>query len=183
MKIYTRTGDQGETGLPGGARVAKDADRLETVGTIDELNATLGMVRAELLPEDIDRLIERIQHELFAIMAELAAAGADVPGARTMGATDVRALEEAIDRYEAALEPLREFILPAGTRPAAGLQLARTVCRRAERRLITLARDQRSNVAGSLTAYLNRLSDLLFVLARAVNARAGHGDAPWRKGS
>ena len=181
MTIYTRTGDLGETGLPGGIRMPKDAATLEAVGTIDELNSLLGLIRAESLPEDIDRLIERLQCELFSMAADLAAGDstADRPG--RIGVDKVRQLEEAIDRHEEVLRPLREFILPAGTRAAAGLHVARTVCRRAERRLVTLVRAGNAPRAAGSLVYLNRLGDLLFVLARAANAAAGRQDVPWRE--
>lgn len=182
MKIYTRKGDQGETGLPGGGRVAKDAPRLETCGTIEELSTVLGMVRAEPLTEDVDRLLERVQHELFTAGAEVSP-GPAAQGTGALGPKHVQAIEEAIDWYQKTLQPLGEFILPAGTRAAAALHLARAVCRRAERRVVTLARDSRPEIAPNLTAYLNRLGDLLFVLARTVNARAGRADVPREKRS
>ena len=183
MKIYTRKGDQGETGLPGGVRVAKDAARLEACGTLDELSSLLGIVRAEPLPGQVDRLLERLQHELCAAGAELTAADPAPRQTATLGPEHVRAIEEAIDEYEATLEPLGEFIIPSGTRAAAVLHLARAVCRRAERRLVTLARKGEKQTSPGLTAYLNRLGDLLFVLARAVNARAGLADVRWKKSS
>jgi cob(I)alamin adenosyltransferase len=183
MTIYTRSGDQGETELPGGIRTPKDAARLEASGSLEELNAVLGLVRAEPLSDDIDRLLEQLQHELLEILAELAVRDPAARSPRRIGPLHVQAVEEAIDRYEETLEPLREFILPAGARAAAGLHLARTVCRRAERRLVTLARDSQPEISPSLTAYLNRLSDLLFVLARTVNARAGYREVRWRKQS
>ena len=176
MKIYTRTGDRGETGLADGSRVAKDAAQLETCGTVDELSAVLGLVRAAPLPEEIDRLLEQVQHDLCRVGAELATVQT-----HAIGPQHVKATEEAIDRYQAELEPLGEFILPAGSRAGAGLHLARTVCRRAERRLATLARSGRQQISPHLTAYLNRLADLLFVLARVANARAGQTEVRWRK--
>jgi len=179
MRIYTRRGDQGETELCGGTRVAKDAPRLETYGTLDELNAVLGMVRAESLPKDIDGLLGRLQDELMVVTAELAT----TQGTAAIGPSHVEALEESIDRYQAELKPLTGFILPTGTRAAATMHLARTVCRRGERCLVTLVRDAPQPVSPHLTAYLNRLSDLLFVLARAVNARAGGREVLWRRES
>ena len=176
MKIYTRTGDGGETMLPDGTRVFKDAAVLEVCGTIDELNSALGLVRAEPLGEQLDRLLERVQHDLCRVGAELATVKT-----HTVGPKHVKAAEEAIDRCEAELEPLGEFILPAGTRAAAGLHLARAVCRRAERRLATLGRSGRQETSPHLTAYLNRLADLLFVLGRAVNAEAGQAEVRWNK--
>jgi len=186
MNIYTRGGDSGETELPDGTRVAKNTPRVEVCGALDELNSLLGLVRAESLPEAVDQLLQRLQHELFAMGAELAAARATASeaGGDTAGQLDsshVAALEEAIDRYQAALRPLAGFILPAGPRSAAGLHVARAVCRRAERRLVTLAGEPDANVPPVLMAYLNRLSDLLFILARTVCARAGGGDVLWCK--
>jgi cob(I)alamin adenosyltransferase len=182
MKIYTKTGDTGETGLPGGVRLPKDAGVPECCGTVDELNATLGMVRAGELPSDIDQLLERIQSQLFDLGAEIARQGADAPGMPAVGPEHIRALEEAIDRYDAELPPLTNFILPGGTPAAAGLHFARTVCRRAERRLVSLRREIPA-LAPHLVVYLNRLSDLLFVLARLANARAGQPETLWRRGS
>jgi cob(I)alamin adenosyltransferase len=181
MKIYTRTGDSGDTGLWGGPRVGKDTPRIEAYGAIDELSAALGLVRAEGLPEAADRLLERVQHELFEVGAELATRDPVARGTRTIGPGHVQAIEAEIDRYESGLEPLKTFILPAGSRAAAGLYLARAVCRRAERRLVTAMRQSGEQISSVLLAYLNRLGDLLFVLARFVNARAGRADVPWQK--
>jgi len=180
MRIYTREGDSGETGLSGGGRVPKDTARVEACGTIDELNAALGLARAEPLPENLDRVLKRLQHELFRLGAELASVGGSP---RSTGAEQIRALETEIDRQEQSLEALNQFILPGGTRAAAALHLARTVCRRAERRLVTATRSTPEEVSPSLMAYLNRLGDLLFVLARAANAEAGHPDVVWQKPS
>ena len=181
MKIYTRMGDTGETGLPGGFRVPKDAAQVEVCGSVDELNTVLGMVRAEALPADIDQLLERIQHELFDFGAEVARGGAATPGAPTITAEKVAHLEEAIDRHEERLPPLTGFILSRGVSAAARLHHARAVCRRAERRLVTAQRAVQPPLSPQLLAYLNRLADLLFTLARSVNARAGCPEAPWRK--
>ncbi len=181
MRIYTRGGDRGETGLLGGARVDKDDARLEVCGTVDELNSALGMVRAEPLPEEIDKLLCRVQNEMLVIGSTVAAVGSDVQGAPTIGPKHVEALEEAIDRHQVRLDPLGGFILPAGSRAAALLHFARTLCRRGERRLVALARSDRGEVSANLMAYLNRLSDLLFVLARAANAQAGCGDTLWQE--
>ncbi|HVU87437.1 MAG TPA: cob(I)yrinic acid a,c-diamide adenosyltransferase [Pirellulales bacterium] len=179
MKIYTKTGDTGETGLFGGPRVPKDAPRIEAYGTVDELNAVLGLARAEALPSDIDLLVARIQNELFDLGAELATPDPQAKSMAMLNAGSIAALEQAIDRHEAQLAPLRQFILPGGTRAAALLHLARTVCRRAERRLVTLAATEQ--IGPTLLVYLNRLSDLLFVLARATNQSAGRADVPWQK--
>lgn len=181
MKIYTRTGDEGMTALLGGERVAKDSPRVEAYGTVDELNATLGLARAEPLSEDLDRLLERLQHELFRLGAELAAGGSF---SRTIGMITpdrVEAIEQEIDRHEAALADLRCFILPGGTRAAAALHLARTVCRRAERRLVGAIHAAGEDVCPTSLVYLNRLGDLLFVLARAANAEAGRADVRWQR--
>jgi cob(I)alamin adenosyltransferase len=183
-KIYSRTGDTGETGLLGGKRVRKDETRIEAIGTVDELNAALGMVRAELAragtaPPDIDGLLSRIQHELFNFGAELADAGHLDKSAAGMTVERVAALEAAIDTHEATLEPLKEFILPGGVPAAAALHVARGVCRRAERRLVTLASQEQ--VRGELLQYVNRLSDLLFVLARSENQAHRVGDVVWKQ--
>ncbi len=183
MKIYTRTGDLGETGLFGGPRVGKDVARLEACGTVDELNALLGQVRSGGLPEPIDRLLERIQGELFQVGAELATPDPPAHGTATIGPQHVAALEEAIDQHQRGLAELRQFILPGGTAAAAGSHVARAVCRRAERRLVTLVRDSREPISLALLAYLNRLSDLLFVLGRALNAADGRPDVPWNGAS
>lgn len=177
MKIYTKTGDDGETGLFGGPRVRKDHPRIESYGTVDELNALLGLVRCGPLPRDIDELLARIQNELFDLGAELASPEPARMGTAKLGPQQVAALELAIDRYEADLPPLKQFILPGGTTTAAELHLARTVCRRAERRLTALMALE--GVSHELLVYLNRLGDLLFVLARTVNQAAGVGDTPW----
>lgn len=180
MKIYTKTGDTGETGLFGGPRVSKDAPRIEAYGTVDELNSTLGLARAEGLPPAMETLLSGIQSELFDLGAELATPDPAAMGTRSITAARVAVLEEAIDHYEAGLQPLKGFILPAGSRAACLLHVARTVCRRAERRLVTLAAHE-PNVSPDLVVYLNRLSDLLFVLARAANASVGQEDVPWQR--
>ena len=166
MKIYTRTGDLGETGLFGGPRVGKDMARIEAFGTVDELNSVLGVVRAEALSDDVDHVLERIQRELLDLGSELASPDPVKQGTRKIDRGDVSALEDEIDRFEESLEPLDEFILPGGNRASALLHLARTVCRRAERRLVALVRHSPDEISLLLLAYLNRLSDLLFVLAR-----------------
>ncbi len=179
MKIYTKTGDAGETGLYRGGRVRKDHWRIEAYGTVDELNAVLGMVRAESLPAEVDALLARVQNELFDVGAELATSQSRPEDVPSIDARAVADLEAAIDRHELTLTPLKQFILPGGASAAAGLHLARTVCRRAERRVISLAAAE--SVRGDLIVYLNRLSDLLFVLARVVNAAADQADVPWEK--
>jgi cob(I)alamin adenosyltransferase len=178
MTIYTRTGDRGETDLLGGPRVPKDTARLEVCGDLDELDAWLGLARCEPLPAGAAALLEQIERRMVAVRAELATAPPALPGAAAVGSRDVAAIEQAIDRYEAKLDPLEAFILPGGSRAAAILHLARAVCRRAERRLVSLLRGEPAAVSPPLLAYVNRLSDLLFVLARAANAQAGVADAP-----
>ena len=181
MKIYTRIGDTGETGLFGGERVSKDHRRVAAYGDVDELNASIGAAVAAAPPDFEAALLERIQRDLFTVGAELAtpdpARLAKALSGPPVGDGDTAELEAAIDRLDATLPPLRNFILPGGTPKGAALHLARTVCRRAERSVVTLARD--TAVSPAIVKYLNRLSDLLFVLARAANARAGRGDVTW----
>lgn len=181
MKIYTKTGDTGETGLFGGGRVGKDHARVAAYGDVDELNAALGVARAEPPEAFAAQLLEQIQRDLFAVGAELAAPEpaklAKTLAGHPIGEPDVTRIEHAIDAHEAALPPLREFILPGGVAKAAALHLARTVCRRAERGVVALGRT--AAVSPFILQYLNRLSDLLFVLARAANARAGEPDVRW----
>jgi cob(I)alamin adenosyltransferase len=180
VKIYTKTGDRGETGLLGPLRVPKSHPRIEAYGSVDELNATIGLTRTEMGAEPgADALLARVQDDLFAIGAILATQpGVRVPSARAVTARDARRLERAIDAMTAELPPLRTFVLPGGSRGGAFLHLARTVCRRAERAVVALARQERG-VPGGVIVYLNRLSDLLFVMARHANARAGVPDVPW----
>ncbi len=179
MKIYTKTGDLGETSLLGGARVPKDHLRVAAYGDVDETNAALGAVRA-LAEEGLERLLLGIQKDLFAIGAQLADPTHKVASRRAKAAVkaaQVRRLEKAIDAREAKLPPLRSFVLQGGTPAAALLHQARTVCRRAERSVVTLARE--TDVDPRIIVYLNRLSDLLFVLARFENHRAGIGEDRW----
>jgi cob(I)alamin adenosyltransferase len=179
MKIYTKTGDKGETGLPGGARVPKDAVVTEVCGTVDETNTAIGMARAAGLPGDVDALLDQIQSKLFDLGAEAAGRGTASKCTHRITSADSQALEAAIDRFDAELPPLRNFILPGGAAPAAGLHFARTVCRRAERHLVTLLREC-PEISMEILIYLNRLSDLLFVLARLVNTRAGQPETIWK---
>lgn len=177
MSIYTRTGDRGETDLADGARVPKDTARLEVCGELDELNSWLGLARCEHLPPEIALLLEQIQRRLFDVGGELVTVAKQAPAA-AVGPSDVRAIEEAIDRCEAKLESLGTFILPAGSRASAVLHLARAVCRRVERRLVALMRSEPGAASEHLLAYVNRLSDLLFVLARTANGHASIADIP-----
>jgi cob(I)alamin adenosyltransferase len=173
-KIYTRTGDSGSTGLGDGSRVQKDSARIEALGSVDELNSCLGVLLAEALDDDIRREMTEVQHDLFDLGGELS-----IPGHQALRADQVERLEQVLDAHNATLEPLKEFILPGGSRAAALCHLARTVCRRAERRVSTLASSEA--VSPYSLQYLNRLSDLLFVLARILNRRAGRGDVLWGK--
>lgn len=185
MKIYTKTGDDGTTGLLGGGRVAKDSPRIVAYGTVDELNACIGRARVELELEREGSVVgplSRVQAELFVVGAELA----DPKGTQrrrgiTVSESSVAALEADIDRWEEALPALTSFVVPGGTRAAADLHVARTVCRRAERELLALSRVE--DLSGSVAAvYLNRLADFLFVAARAANHEAGVPDLPWHPG-
>jgi len=181
MNIYTRTGDRGQTGLFGGGRVAKSDARVEAYGDVDELNAALGLARAiELMPR-VDEVLVPLQRDLFAIGALLATPDRDKMHEQLAKARvdegRVAELEAAIDAGEAELEPLRAFILPGGTPKAAALHVARTVCRRAERRVVALSATV--EIPELVVMYLNRLSDLLFVLARVANRRAGAGEVTW----
>ncbi|NUQ64801.1 MAG: cob(I)yrinic acid a,c-diamide adenosyltransferase [Pirellulales bacterium] len=179
MNIYTRTGDLGETALIGGPRVGKDMARIEVCGEVDELNCALGATRSETLPEEVDRVLHRLQNELFEVGAELATPNPVKHGTRTIGRQHVLALESEIDAFSATLPELKQFILPGGIRAAASLHTGRAICRRVERRLVALVRESEDEVSRVLLAYLNRLGDLLFVLARAVNAKGGGMDVPW----
>ncbi len=179
MKIYTKTGDAGETSLFGGRRVAKDALRIEAYGAVDELNAFLGLAVRHCTSSDITSRLLRVQRELFLVGADLATPLEVKSAAITrLDAELARRLEGEIDEWEAILPPLTRFILPGGSQPGAELHIARTVCRRAERRAVSLARAEPINEAVIL--YLNRLSDWLFVLARTVNHRQNAPETPWR---
>jgi cob(I)alamin adenosyltransferase len=181
MKIYTRTGDDGETGLFGGGRVSKDHPRVQAYGDVDELNAALGLARAvEIMPR-IDEVLVPIQRDLFSLGALLATPAPEkvkhyLEKAR-IDEVRVEELERAIDDGEKEVEPLRAFVLPGGTPKSAALHLARTICRRAERHVIALRRE--TELPQIVIRYLNRLSDLLFVLARVANRRAGTGEVTW----
>jgi cob(I)alamin adenosyltransferase len=174
-KIYTRTGDDGSTGLGDGSRIRKDDARVESYGTIDELNSALGIFAANDLPDDIAATTLAVQQKLFNLGGELC-----IPGAAIITAQDVAELEVELDRLNAVLPPLKEFILPGGTAAAAHCHLARTICRRAERRIISLAAlVATADVNQQSIQYLNRLSDLLFVIARTLNNRDGNTEILW----
>jgi cob(I)alamin adenosyltransferase len=181
MRIYTRTGDAGETGLFGGGRVSKDHPRTTAYGDVDELNSAVGLARATAPAELFDELLEGIQRDLFAIGGRLATPVPDkVAKAMTKAVLPperAESFERLMDEAETELPPLRAFVLPGGTPKAASLHLARTVCRRAERSVVRLARED--EVPAEILVYLNRLSDLLFTLARLVNHRTGSGDVTW----
>jgi len=180
VKIYTRRGDRGETDLFGGPRVAKDHLRVEAYGAVDELNAALGAALADTAHQDLRDLVLAIQGTLFDLGAYLSSPDAEQRkkhGVREPLEAEVEALEVRIDALEAELEPLRNFVLPGGTSAAAAFHLARTVCRRAERRAVSL--DREAPLEAPALRYLNRLSDLLFVMARVENRRAGLGDQVW----
>jgi cob(I)alamin adenosyltransferase len=179
MRVYTKTGDSGETGLFDGTRVSKADPRVEAYGGIDELNAWLGLIRASGPGRDLDELLERIQRDLFALGAILADPSHKIASRvnkASLGPDDVTRLERAIDAFETELRPLRRFILAGGSTPGAMLHLARTVCRRAERSAVALGPDRVDPIA---ITYMNRLSDLLFVMARLVNQRAGVPEIEW----
>lgn len=184
MKIYTRTGDAGDTALFGGGRVSKDHPRVTAYGTVDELNAGVGVAVAAVADAEIRERLECIQHDLFALGALLATVPAQEDRPRPKGLPElpmgrVTEMEEWMDSAEGELPPLRAFVLPGGTPGAAGLHLARTVCRRAERAVVHLATLEQ--VDEGIAVYLNRLSDLLFTFARLENFRAGRGDVEWQK--
>ena len=176
MKLYTKTGDGGETGLFGGIRVSKDDPRVAAYGDVDETNAAIGVAAATSKDAELIGRLREIQSDMFALGARLATLKSSGPGPGIDGEA-VRRLEGWIDEADAEVKPLESFVLPGGTASAAALHLARTVCRRAERSVVALARA--SNVEPDCIIYLNRLSDLLFALARAANGRAKVADVPW----
>lgn len=177
MKIYTKTGDAGETSLFGGRRVAKTSKRIEAYGTVDELNASLGVATAAASDEKIVALLDELQKDCFVVGADLATPLDDTHTIQRMGAEDVARLERHIDELDAELPALANFILPGGTACAAALHLARTICRRAERRVCEL--EQEGSINADTRVYLNRLSDLLFVMARITNLREGKTEHIW----
>lgn len=172
-KIVTRTGDAGTTGLGDGSRVAKDSARIDAIGAVDELNSSLAVLLAEPLTPAAAACLVEVQHDLFDLGGELS-----IPGSSLITDAQVKRLEDAVARFNAGLPPLKEFILPGGTRAAASAHVARTICRRAERSLVHLGTT--ATVRDPVRQYVNRLSDLLFVLARALNREAGCDDVLWR---
>lgn len=172
-KIYTRTGDDGSTGLGDGSRVRKDSARVTAYGTVDELNSVLGMLLSHEVPEAMRDVLTQVQHDLFDLGGELC-----IPGMAMVFDADIQRLEDVLDGFNAELPPLKDFILPGGGIAASTCHLARTVCRRAEREVVTLA--QLETVRPEATRYLNRLSDLLFVLARVLARASGHGEVLWQ---
>lgn len=180
-RIYTKTGDKGETGLVGGQRVPKDAQRIEVYGTVDELNAFVGLVRVSAAENglgEFEGILERVQHELFNLGSVLATLPEDMhPAQARVTAATIEQLEKDIDRYNAELPALRSFVLPGGTRLCAELHVCRTVCRRAERELVTLSHHE--EIPREALLYLNRLSDALFVWSRWVNQALGVAEAVW----
>jgi len=172
-KIYTRTGDQGTTGLGDGSRVEKDDPRVEAMGAVDELNSVIGILMTEPLPAEVGDCLHDVQHTLFDIGGELS-----MPGFSMVDEKKTTTLEKILDELNDELEPLKEFILPGGTKAAAYCHLARSVCRRAECRVYTLSRS--GDVSEKSRGYLNRLSDLLFVMARSLNKSAGEQDVLWK---
>ena len=172
-KIYTKTGDDGTTGLGDGTRVAKDSARVIAYGTVDEANSCIGLLLAGTVPDDVRDLLVRIQHQLFDLGGELC-----IPGHAAIFDADVEALEARLDHYNDDLPALKDFILPGGGMAASHCHLARTICRRAERETVTLS--HHDAVRPEAIRYLNRLSDLLFVLARVMARASGHGEVLWR---
>jgi cob(I)alamin adenosyltransferase len=173
-KITTRTGDAGDTGLGDGARVSKASARIVALGEVDELNSAIGVLLAEALPAEIRDALVAVQHDLFDVGGEVS-----IPGHALVTEPQVERIEHLLEEFNRGLPPLKEFILPGGTRPAALAHLARTVCRRAERALVALAAE--GDVSRPARVYLNRLSDLLFVLGRVLNRAAGEGDVLWQR--
>ena len=172
-KIYTRTGDDGSTGLGDGSRINKDSLRVDAMGDVDELNSIIGIMLTENLPDKLLSQLTQIQHDLFNLGGEIC-----IPGHRILQQVRIQDLEAQIDAYNENLTPLKEFILPGGSKAAAYCHLARTVCRRAERKLVELHRKE--NLSPLSLQYLNRLSDLLFVMCRIINQAAGVPDVMWK---
>ncbi|MCL2724389.1 MAG: cob(I)yrinic acid a,c-diamide adenosyltransferase [Polyangiaceae bacterium] len=179
MKIYTKTGDDGTTGLYGGARIKKNSTRVEAYGTVDELNAVIGVARATGLDSFTEEVLSHVQVDLFTLGSELACSPGKEASLHLLEAADAERLEHAIDEVQTKLSPLKNFVLPGGSPQAAALHLARTICRRAERSVLAIEHDG-APPRREVVIYLNRLSDLLFTLARRANAEAGAPDVPWK---
>lgn len=177
MKIYTKTGDKGTTGLFGGDRVSKDNSRIEAYGTVDELNSAIGYLSSKVKDADIEAFLSVIQKKLFTVGSQLATPDSKKLSVKAISDTDINDVESQIDYLESFVEPLQTFILPGGHESSAYCQLVRTICRRAERRVVSLS--QQTDVAYEIMHYLNRLSDYLFVLARVLNKQQGIADIPW----
>lgn len=173
-KLYTRTGDDGTSGLSGGERIAKNHDRMTAMGTVDELNSVIGLLICKLDDSELKNLFTAIQHDLFNIGGEIS-----MPGQSFIKAEKIKHLEQKIDLFNESVEPLKDFILPGGTEAASVCHMARSITRRAERDVVTL--HQAETVCDTTRQYLNRLSDLLFVVARIINLRLGHDDVLWKK--
>ena len=172
-RIYTRTGDDGTTGLGDGSRVAKDSARVEAYGTLDEANSAIGLILAGEVPDDVRAVLVAVQHQLFDLGGELC-----IPGHAAIHAADIDRLEQHLDTFNEALPALKEFILPAGSRAASLAHVCRTVCRRAERAIVALSKAE--EIHAHPRQYVNRLSDLMFVLARVLNRFAGGSDVLWQ---
>jgi cob(I)alamin adenosyltransferase len=176
-RIYTRTGDKGETGLVGGTRISKGSPRVEAYGNVDELNSVLGLARAFLKDKEIDLILEEVQRDLFVAGADLASSGGATREVPRISKERVAEMEKTIDKFEGELVPLRAFILPGGGAAGSLLHYARTVARRAERRIVTLSKTEKVNE--QVIPYMNRLSDLLFVVARVANHRENKAEIEW----
>jgi cob(I)alamin adenosyltransferase len=174
-KIYTRTGDDGTTGLGDGSRLGKESARIEAIGAVDEVNSAIGRILAHDAPEAVRKCLEDVQHDLFELGAELC-----LPGVTKIEDVHLARLERELDGFNKDLPPLKEFILPGGAASAADAHLARTICRRAERAIVALGKSEPTG--GGARRYLNRLSDLLFVIARVLNRHAGRSDVYWQQG-
>lgn len=173
-KLYTRTGDDGTSGLSGGERIAKNHERMNAMGAVDELNSVIGLLICKLDDSELEKLFTAIQHDLFNIGGEIS-----MPGQSFIKAEKISSLEAHIDQFNESVEPLKDFILPGGSEAASVCHMARSIARRAERDVVTL--HQQEDVCDTTRQYLNRLSDLLFVVARIINLRLGQGDVLWKK--
>lgn len=181
MKIYTRTGDTGETSLFGGGRISKSSERIDAYGTVDELNSCIGLARAHGLSDEADQICRKIQNQLFKLGADLATPVTAKASVERMQPDEISWIENTIDQLDASLPPLKFFILPGGSLGGATLHFARTICRRAER--IVIACQEQENFSPEIIKYLNRLSDLLFVMARFENKQSGNNETHWKAGT